>query len=648
MFDTLREFLVKIGFQTDDSSLGKMLGQIGRVTLAAAELGATLEAAAAGAVAAFAGATRELERLYFMSERTKSSVAGIRGMSFAGAQLGSSTDAVQGSLENLARFVYSNPAAKGILRSMGVSTVGGSAGEMLQLGAVFQTMEPYLALRYANLFGIDYKTLRALESGRYNEQVARFNKLIGENPAQQQQAASAAHRFWVQLRDFGPVFEGFTDEMVRAFGPALTADLRRVQNDLIAHRHTLADVIGGVLDGLIKIGDLTTRFALATGDLVMAAVGWFDKLSPSAKTAVKEIGGLIIAWRLLNSAFLTSPLGIVLSLGAGLVLLWQDYETWKEGGKSLIDWSKWKPDVDRALDAIKQLGDGLDHIAAAIGGWQTVFEGVAAFLATKWLVSVLATIGKVAGAAMTAARAIAGIGGGAGAAATGGGSGLAFNAGVAVAPALPAIGLGAAAVGMGLADKALFGGNVPPAVWHRMGYMYRNMLSGFMPNKFGAAAAASAMGAQSGVQAINEKNPAIPGTLGGFGILQWTGSRRKMFFDWMHAQHLNPNSVPDELKFFKWDLKTNYPDIYQHLLHARSLKEAEYWFQKYEGTPGGPAFDARFASQLMRGNGAVNVTASPTIHVHGSGDPQLAAGAVLRGQDRVNSRLLRNSKANVN
>jgi hypothetical protein len=34
-------------------------------------------------------------------------------------------------------------------------------------------------------------------------------------------------------------------------------------------------------------------------------------------------------------------------------LLWEDYQTWKEGGKSLIDW-KWKPEVDAAL---KMVGD---------------------------------------------------------------------------------------------------------------------------------------------------------------------------------------------------------------------------------------------------------------------------------------------------
>jgi hypothetical protein len=51
---------------------------------------------------------------------------------------------------------------------------------------------------------------------------------------------------------------------------------------------------------------------------------------------------------------LASPITWVLGLAAAIALLWEDYQTWKEGGKSLIDWGKWKPEVDAAL---KMVGD---------------------------------------------------------------------------------------------------------------------------------------------------------------------------------------------------------------------------------------------------------------------------------------------------
>jgi hypothetical protein len=47
----------------------------------------------------------------------------------------------------------------------------------------------------------------------------------------------------------------------------------------------------------------------------------------------------------------------VLALAAGISLLWQDYQTWKRGGDSLIDWEKWKPGIEFATWAIHQLNE---------------------------------------------------------------------------------------------------------------------------------------------------------------------------------------------------------------------------------------------------------------------------------------------------
>lgn len=50
-----------------------------------------------------------------------------------------------------------------------------------------------------------------------------------------------------------------------------------------------------------------------------------------------------------------SPIGLITALAAGIALLWEDYQTWKEGGDSLIDWGKWKPEVDAALKMVVTL-----------------------------------------------------------------------------------------------------------------------------------------------------------------------------------------------------------------------------------------------------------------------------------------------------
>ncbi|STK93527.1 putative lytic transglycosylase, catalytic [Escherichia coli] len=61
-----------------------------------------------------------------------------------------------------------------------------------------------------------------------------------------------------------------------------------------------------------------------------------------------------------------SPIGLITALAAGIALLWEDYQTWKEGGDSLIDWGKWKPEVDAALKMVRDLKTTVNDLVKAL------------------------------------------------------------------------------------------------------------------------------------------------------------------------------------------------------------------------------------------------------------------------------------------
>jgi hypothetical protein len=61
-----------------------------------------------------------------------------------------------------------------------------------------------------------------------------------------------------------------------------------------------------------------------------------------------------------NLSFLLSPIGIILALGAALLLLYDDWKTWKEGGKSAIDWGS------KTGTAIKTVVTGLRVLTGVI------------------------------------------------------------------------------------------------------------------------------------------------------------------------------------------------------------------------------------------------------------------------------------------
>ncbi|MHC7554395.1 hypothetical protein ACYAZR_27980, partial [Klebsiella pneumoniae] len=78
------------------------------------------------------------------------------------------------------------------------------------------------------------------------------------------------------------------------------------------------------------------------------------------------LGALTAAWWLLNRAMLASPITWVLGLAGAVALLWEDYQTWKEGGKSLVDWGKWKTEIDNAEKFIKSLRNTVSDLTNSI------------------------------------------------------------------------------------------------------------------------------------------------------------------------------------------------------------------------------------------------------------------------------------------
>lgn len=108
------------------------------------------------------------------------------------------------------------------------------------------------------------------------------------------------------------------------------------------------------------------------------------------------------------------PVGILIGLLLTALALYEDYQTWKDGGVSLFDWGKAEGSLARLKEiwddfkedfggswetfqgGIDRLTDGVGDLFEALGGWDTVaalFEG---FLSTiNWLVD---SVGKLAGA----------------------------------------------------------------------------------------------------------------------------------------------------------------------------------------------------------------------------------------------------------
>ncbi|MEG8873132.1 hypothetical protein U4S91_05890 [Klebsiella pneumoniae] len=357
--ETLKDFLISLGFKVDESGARKFDAVVAGTTLKAIELGVKVEAAALSVVAFTAKIASGLDDLYWASQRTGATVEGIKQIGYAVSQVGGSVDGARGSLENLARFMRNNPGAEGFLNRLGVQTRDAS-GNMRDMATIFtgvgqrlSSMPYYRANQYAQMLGMDENTLLAMRRGigEYMGQYNAMKKAIGFNP---DQAAAASNKFMTSLRSFGEMAGMARDKIGSNLAGGLAGSLDRLRRQILENFPKIEGAITGTVKGILWAGEMVGRVIYRLIQLGQSISDWWDSLDKQSQQLIELIGALTAAWWMLNRAMLASPITWVLGLAAAIALLWEDYQTWKEGGKSLIDWGKWKPEVDAAL---KMVGD---------------------------------------------------------------------------------------------------------------------------------------------------------------------------------------------------------------------------------------------------------------------------------------------------
>src|ERR1700678_767899 len=263
--EVIKEFLVSLGFQVDETSASRFSAGVSAMTVKAAVLGNVVVQATDQVLGFIRGIAQMSDQLFFMSKRVGASVENIQAFSYALSQMGSSGEAAQNSLETLAKFIASSPGAEGWIQSLGVGTRGANGqlrdtvDILTDLGTQFAKMPRYIAIARAEFLGLDYKTLIALAEG-VGKFRAQYDALYRTFNLNGQQVAEAGNKFMTGWRLFIAFLE-----------------------------------VAGA------------KVFLRTIELFQSLVEWFENLSPVTRQTIELIGGLLIAWRLLNAGLLTTP-----------------------------------------------------------------------------------------------------------------------------------------------------------------------------------------------------------------------------------------------------------------------------------------------------------------------------------------------------
>lgn len=354
----IRDFLVALGFQTDNAGLAKMQGAMAGVELKAKALNLALMSLATGAVIAVRQTASELDKLYFSSQRIGASATNITAFGNAISQMGGNAESALGTLEGLAEKMRNSPGYEGMLNGLGVSTkeANGDMRDrvevMKDLSGVLSQMPAYQANAYAQSLGIDQNTLLAMRDGKFLQNMEKYQK-IQKELGMNDDLTKSGNEFMTEYRDLTMMTKTGFQVIVMHAGKALIPVLRLLNQMIRAGIQAFSQLNPQIKEGL-AIG---LRFAFLS--LVFGA---FFKTFGIIFRFMPLLKGFIGLLKMMRLAFLASPIGIILALAAALAALYDDYKGWKEGGKSLIDWSKWNDNLEKIMSKLRDFIELLNSV----------------------------------------------------------------------------------------------------------------------------------------------------------------------------------------------------------------------------------------------------------------------------------------------
>ncbi|HBH7556251.1 TPA: lytic transglycosylase domain-containing protein [Serratia marcescens] len=413
--ETIKDFLISLGFEIDSTGERKFSAVVAGVTANVLKMGAAVEGAALTIVGFTTQIANGLDKVYFASQRTGASVAGIRALGYAASQMGADAAAAQGSLESLARFIRNNPGAEGFLNRLGVQTRGAN-GQMRDAAAIFtgvgdklRSMPYYRANQYAQMLGIDENTLLAMRRG-INGFTADYQSMLKATGLNADRAAQQSNKFMTSMRSLTALLGMAKDKIGSDLAGGLSGSLDTLRRRIMDNFPKIEGFITKTVRGVLWLAEVFGRMLYRGYQAIDQVITWWKSLDTESRKLIGIFSALLVAWRLLNSAFLMSPIGMITALIVGIGLLWDDYRTWKEGGKSLIDWAKWEPAITQAKNAMIWLRDKLLELEDAVGGWKTALEILAGFVAVTWAAKMVSAIGSVTKSVGGLSKAMGGLG----------------------------------------------------------------------------------------------------------------------------------------------------------------------------------------------------------------------------------------------
>lgn len=239
---------------------------------------------------------------------------------------------------------------------------------------------------YIQRLGLD-KTLIGMLTSDTTEIVDQYNKRTEALGINVDEAADLGAKYNDAIKITKRGFDDIITAFVLRVLPSITTAIERVSKLIDVNAGLIKSYVEPIAAAVSIGADLVTGFITGVGKLFKVLGKW-----------PVYIGAVTIAWKLLNAVFKASPIGRIITLIMGLVtaigLLIDDYETWKEGGKSFFDWGpaqKWFDHMSQIFDGLKTIvgnffsADWWKSKAETISNEMSLLgERIQSFLSDSW------------------------------------------------------------------------------------------------------------------------------------------------------------------------------------------------------------------------------------------------------------------------
>ncbi len=363
-----------------------------KIALGLAGIITSVEGAAVAGTFALARLSGEMKTAYYSGQKLGSAVKDMDAFRYASEQAGSSAAKAQAGLEELGHLRNTNPAAYvGLLQRLGVAATD-AAGKLrspaqaaMDLGPALAKLPRQMQLLFGNQLGMDDDQTLAMVRPEYLASLQQYKEMqsaIGFDPDKAAADGAKFQQIWTRMWSAVDIV---SKKVQAAFFNQVGGSIDHITDQLVKNSGRITDIA-------IKVGDYVLHLATSIVDLI----GNFDKLNSSTQRFIEIMAGVAAVLLTLQAG----PIGIITALAAALAFLWDDYEKYKQGLPSIIDWDKWEPQIKAAIKGLTDLWSKFDDLSLKLtgqGGLQVAMEAFAAYMATSWvtkLVGAFATVSK--------------------------------------------------------------------------------------------------------------------------------------------------------------------------------------------------------------------------------------------------------------